>query len=133
MSSGRDLPGTPASSGPDDEGLLRALGPLFGERGFHKVTPGELEAATGLSYTDLLARVGDKETLFYLTLEYHARLAEAGSPQADTAVLDSLRAILRAIERANVTVKLRSIHHDARTKLQALHEASPQPPVSGTR
>jgi len=102
---------------PDDEGdlLRKALG-AFLEHGFHAVTLGALESATGGTWAVLSERYGDKEGLFLAA-------AERGLVDGSIAALGKeaeILGMLNRLERVNGNPRLRAIHKQSLNNVRAI-------------
>ena len=97
--------------------LTGALG-AFLQYGFHAVTLGELEAATGCAWAVLCARYVDKEGLFLAAAEYGLADGSVAALGKEAEIL----AMLHRLERVNGNPRLRAIHKASLNKMRAIAE-----------
>jgi len=96
---------------------------VFLASGFHGATIEQLEQATGLRWTDVCTRFGDKEGLFFAATEQRLDALTSGSAQ-DAAEIEAITGLLRRVSAAGSTVMLRAQHRQALQRLTRLAEAT---------
>jgi AcrR family transcriptional regulator len=96
---------------------LEAMAGEFAQRGFHGVTPGHLQAASGMAAEEIQRLYGDKEAVFYACLQYcQANLAR----EQDAERIERFSALLQRLQATDGNMRLRTIHGGARRRLRAL-------------
>lgn len=99
--------------------LRNALG-AFLQYGFHAVTLGELETATGCAWSDLCGLYGDKEGLFLAAAEHGLADGSVAALGKEAEVL----AMVERLERVNGNPRLRAIHKGSLNKMRAIADDS---------
>jgi AcrR family transcriptional regulator len=105
----------------DQERLLRNALEAFLTHGFHAIPLEALEAATGLTWGEVVAAFGDKEGLFLAAAEHGLR---SGSVAAAGKTAE-VEAMIARLERANGNPRLRAIHKRSLTTMRSIAEQGP--------
>jgi AcrR family transcriptional regulator len=106
----------------DREALDGAMG-AFLAAGFHGAKIEDIEQATGLRWSEICARFGDKEGLFFAATEQRLDALTAG-PTRDATEIEAIRDLVRRVSAAGATVMLRAQHRQALQRLSQLAEAA---------
>jgi AcrR family transcriptional regulator len=106
----------------DHEVLDAAMG-VFLASGFHGATIEAIEDATGLRWSEICVRFGDKEGLFFAATEQRLGALTSGSGR-DVTQIEAIRDLVRRVSAAGATVMLRAQHRQALQRLSQLAEVA---------
>jgi hypothetical protein len=94
----------------------------FLTHGFHTVPLEHLEAATNLTWSEVVAAFGDKEGLFLAAAEHGLRSGAVAAMHKTAEV----EAMIARLERANGNPRLRAIHKQSLATMRSIAEGRPE-------
>jgi TetR/AcrR family transcriptional regulator, transcriptional repressor for nem operon len=93
----------------DKETVLKNAMEVFWKKGFNGTSTRDLEKATGLGTSSIYNSFGDKESLFFETLQYYLEAEQSNVSQRikdSTSALNALKALLECLLQRGGTVEI---------------------------